>query len=66
MRVNVSEEAVDKVVWYKASIARPFSGIRYIDASHSVKERFLADEEIIEHLVVSLHACIRPFADSMK
>ncbi|KAI0920277.1 hypothetical protein AcW1_002064 [Taiwanofungus camphoratus] len=31
MRVNVSEEAVDKVVWYK--------------------ERFLADEEIIEHLV---------------
>ena len=54
MRVNISEEGSDRVIWYKASVCI----IRCqaaINSAGCVKERFLADDEIIEHFVVCNH-----------
>ena len=41
MRVNISEEHSEQVVWYK--------------------ERFLSDDEIVEHVVVSRGKLFRDF-----
>lgn len=54
MRVNISEEGSDRVIWYKASIC--IIGYQAdINLAGCVKERFLADDEIIEHFVVCSH-----------
>lgn len=56
MKVNVSDEGSDKVRWYKA---RRSHLLKYGICSISLlKERFLAEDEIIEHVVVSLHSVI--------
>ena len=51
MRVNITEEGSERVIWYKAS--SPSSVHKAdINSAGCVKERFLADDEIVEHFVV--------------
>lgn len=50
MKVHVSEEGSDKVIWYKVS--RMFSGRNILVTNDCLQERFLTDTEIVENLVV--------------
>ncbi|TFY62252.1 hypothetical protein EVJ58_g3974 [Rhodofomes roseus] len=50
MRMNITEEGSERVIWYKASISiTPLQAM--IGSAGCVKERFLADDEIVEHFV---------------
>jgi len=52
MRVNVLEENSEKVVWYKVRDTSAY----FVTVKHLIsrKERFLSDDEIVDHLVVRL------------
>ena len=52
MRVNVLEENSEKVLWYKVRDASAC----FVSVKHLIsrKERFLSDDEIVDHLVVGL------------
>ena len=49
-RVNVSEEKSERVIWYKVGIIRP--AYRMLNWPSHCQERFLTDDEIVEHIVV--------------
>lgn len=48
MRVNVKEEGKDQVLWYKVSSSSDW----LLSILTPMQERFLSDDEIIEHVVV--------------
>jgi len=58
MRINISENGSNKVLWYKVII------FLYQRSSGSlivfVQERFLTDDEIVEHIVVYIFAPTLP------
>lgn len=50
MRVNVRAEGADQVLWYKVG-DRTLEGYLRLKSA-PVQERFLSDDEIVEHIVV--------------
>lgn len=55
MRINVSESGSSQVLWYKVIVYPLYAIFLYLNPIF-IQERFLTDDEIVEHIVVYIRS----------